>query len=369
MENGTCRVGVVGCGKISDIYLKNLSERFAATTVTACTDLQPERARAKAEQYGIRALDMDAFWSDSDIDLVLNLTIPVAHYEVGRAALEAGKHVYNEKPLTVTREDAQALLKLAGESGLLVGCAPDTFLGAGLQTCRKLIDDGAIGEPVACTGFMLSHGPESWHPDPEFYYKPGGGPLFDMGPYYLTAMIHLLGPVKRVSAAARTSFAQRTIGSEAKRGQTIDVEVLTHVSTNLEFAAGPIGTLVTSFDSWGAQLPRIEIYGTEGSLSVPDPNGFGGPVYVRRADSKEWEEAALTHGLAENARGVGAADMGCAALSGRPHRASGELAGHVTDIMVSAVESAEQGRFIELASTCAQPAPLPTGLADGELDA
>jgi len=249
-----------------------------------------------------------------------------------------------------------------------VGNAPDTFLGAGLQTCRKLIDDGWIGEPVAATAFMMSPGHERWHPDPAFFYQRGGGPMFDMGPYYLTALVFLLGPVRRVTGSTRITRAQRTITSQPKYGQTIDVQVPTYVTGTLDFARGAIGTIITSFDTWAAELPRIEIYGAQGTLSVPDPNTFGGPVRVRRAGSSEWSEIPLTHPYTENSRGLGVADMAHAIHSGRAHRASSELAFHVLDIMCAIHDAADQDRHIPLESSCERPAPFPLGMLPGVLD-
>ncbi|MGI6209387.1 MAG: Gfo/Idh/MocA family protein [Anaerolineae bacterium] len=358
------KVGLVGSGVISAIYLKNCA-RHPILEVAACADIIPERAAARAEEFGVCACSVDEALDDPEIEVVLNLTIPRAHAEVGMAALEAGKSVYSEKPLAVTREQGRALLARAASSkGLRVGCAPDTFLGGGIQTCRKLIDDGWIGEPVAATAFMMSHGHESWHPDPEFYYKPGGGPMFDMGPYYLTALVNLMGPVRRVTGSTRVTFPERIITSTPKFGSVIQVEVPTHVAGLMDFSNGAIGTIITTFDVWAAELPRIEIYGTEGSLQVPDPNTFGGPVRVRRAGAKEWSEVPLTHGYAENARGVGLADMAYALRNGRPHRASGDLAYHVLDIMQAFHESSDQGRHIEIQSTVERPEPLPLGLRD-----
>jgi predicted dehydrogenase len=362
------KIGVVGCGNISDIYLSK-AQTFDVLEVAACSDLVMERAEAKANKHGIaRAVPVDVLLADPEIEIVVNLTIPIAHAMVALAALEAGKSVYNEKPLAIHRSDAQKMLALAKKRGLRVGGAPDTFLGAGMQTCRKLIDDGAIGIPVAATAFMLCHGHESWHPDPEFYYKIGGGPLFDMGPYYLTALVNLLGPVRRVTGSARITFPERTITSLPKNGTTITVDTPTHLAGVLDFANGAIGTIVTSFDVWSAEVPRIEIYGSEGSLSVPDPNGFGGPVRVWRASKHEWEEVNLTHGHAENSRSLGVADMATALRSGRPHRASGELTYHVLDIMHAILDASREGKHIELQSTCDRPAALPVDLPDYLLD-
>ncbi len=362
------RIGIIGCGTISGAYLK-IARAFPILEVAACADLLPERARARAEEFGVpRACSVEELLGDSSIEIAVNLTIPRAHAAVGLAALEAGKSLYNEKPLAVERDDGRKMVELAGKKGVRLGGAPDTFLGGGLQTCRKLIDEGWIGEPVAAAAFMLGHGHESWHPDPAFYYQRGGGPMFDMGPYYLTAMVMLMGPVRRVTGAARITFPERTITSQPKHGQKIQVEVPTHVAGIMEFASGAIGTITTSFDVWAGQVPRIEIYGTEGTLSAPDPNGFGGPVRLRRAGAGDWSEIPLTHPYVENTRSIGVADMACALRSGRPHRASGELCFHVLDLMHAFHEAASQGRHIEMQSTCPRPAPLPLGLAPGQLD-
>ena len=358
------RLGIIGCGNISSAYIDGC-RRFEHLHVAAVADIAPAAAQAKAAEHNLAcAGSVEALLADPDIDIVINLTIPAAHAAVSLAVLAAGKHVYSEKPLAVARADGRAVLEAAAARGLRVGGAPDTFLGGGLQTCRKLIDDGAIGEPVAATAFMLGHGPESWHPNPGFFYRQGAGPLFDMGPYYLTALIHLLGPVARVAALARISFAERTVTSEARRGEKLPVEVPTHVAGTLAMSAGPLATMITSFDVWGHSLPRIEIYGSEGSLSVPDPNTFGGPVRLRRAGSAEWEDVALSHSD-DVRRGVGVADMAAAIRDGRPHRAAGEMAYHVLDVMHSFYDSSAEGRTVAVGSTCAQPAALPVGAPEG----
>ncbi len=363
------KVGVIGCGNISSIYLE-VGQTFEMMEIAAVADLIPERAQAQAAKYHIpRACPVDELLADPEIQIVINLTIPNAHAEIGLRAVQAGKSVYNEKPLTILREDGRKLLETARANGVRVGGAPDTFLGGGLQTCRKLIDDGVIGQPVAATAFMLCHGHESWHPAPEFYYKAGGGPMFDMGPYYLTALVALMGPVRRVTGSARITFPERTITSQPLQGKRIEVDVPTHVAGVLDFASGAIATIVTSFDVWAAEVPRIEIYGTQGSLSVPDPNGFGGPVRVRRAGASEWSEIPLTHGYARNSRSLGAADMACGLRSGRPHRASGEMAYHVLDIMHAIHDASQSGYHVNLTSTCQRPEALPVGLKDGKLDA
>ena len=361
------RVGLIGCGNISGIYLENC-RKFASLEVAACADLVADRAAAKAAEFGVRACSVEELLADPGLDLVLNLTIPRAHGPISLAALRAGKSVYSEKPLAITREEARAMLATAESRGLLVGCAPDTFLGGGLQTCRKLIDDGQIGQPVAAVAFMTCHGHEGWHPDPEFYYKTGGGPMFDMGPYYLTALVALFGPVRRVTGSARITFPERIITSQPKHGTVIQVETPTHVAGVLDFHSGAIGTMITSFDIWAAELPRIEVYGSEGSLSVPDPNTFGGPVRIRRAGETAWREVPLTHGYVRNSRGIGVADMGRALRSGRRHRAHGDMAYHVLDIMHAVHEASHNDKHVFPASTCERPAPLPMGLGEFEVD-
>jgi predicted dehydrogenase len=361
-------LGVIGCGNISGIYLE-VGQTFQIIQITAVSDILPERAKVQAEKYHIpKACSVNEILADPDIDIIINLTTPNAHAEIGLAALEAGKSVYNEKPLTINRAEAESMLALARAKKLRVGSAPDTFLGGGLQTCRKLIDDGWIGEPIAATAFMLCHGHEGWHPAPEFYYQVGGGPMFDMGPYYLTALVSLMGSVRQVAGSTRISFPERTITSQPLYGKKVKVEVPTHIVGLLEFDKGAIATIVTSFDVWSAEVPRIEIYGTEGTLSVPDPNTFGGPVRIRRAGANEWSEIPLSHGYSKNSRSLGVADMATALRTGRLHRASGEMAYHVLDIMHAIHEAADQGKTIVLTSNCQQPAPLPVGMLPGILD-
>ena len=364
----TTKIGVIGCGNISGIYLQ-ADKVFEVLETVACADLIMEKAQAQAEAHAIpRACTVDELLADPEIEIVVNLTIPQAHHEVAMAVVAAGKSVHNEKPLTVTRTQGQALLAAAAEKGVRVGGAPDTFLGGGIQTCRKLIDDGWIGEPLGATAFMLCHGHESWHPAPAFYYKAGGGPMFDMGPYYLTALVTLMGPVQTVSGATRITFPERTITSQPLSGTRVAVDVPTHVVGTLGFANGALGTVITSFDVWSHHLPTLEIYGTEGTLSVPDPNTFGGPVYVRRMGAQEWSAIPLTHGYAENSRGIGVADMAYALRSGRAHRSNGDLAYHVLDIMHAIHDAADAGQRVTLESTCERPAALPVGLLHGQLD-
>jgi len=349
------RIGIVGAGNISSIYLQNLA-KFPSTQVVAIADLDSARAKEIGEKNEIpHVLTPDELLQHADVDLVLNITIPKAHAEVAIRAVEAGKHVYNEKPLTITREESRTLLAIAKEKGLRVGCAPDTFLGAGQQTARELIEQGAIGTPVAVHGYMVSNGPETWHPSPEFFYQVGGGPLLDMGPYYLTAFVNMFGPIDRVSACTRSTFTERTIGSEAKKGQKIPVETPTYIGATMQFTNGVIGQLTTTFDSFGfPNQPSIVVFGSEGTLIVPDPNNFGGKLMLK----KGWgdiEEIETSKPFKENSRGLGILDIAYAATEGRAHRASGDLAFHVLDAMLSILQSSDENRHIKLETQPEQP--------------
>ncbi|TXK75140.1 Gfo/Idh/MocA family protein [Paenibacillus sp. N3.4] len=357
---GKKNVGIIGCGNISAAYMKNIPT-FTHLQLVACADIDLDRARARAEEFNIpHAYTVLELLNDPQIDIVINLTIPAAHADVCIQILEAGKHAYVEKPLAVTREEGLKILEVARRKELLVGSAPDTFLGGGIQTCVKLIQDGWIGTPIAATAFMMSKGHEHWHPDPEFYYAKGGGPMFDMGPYYLTALVAMLGPIRRVTGSTGVSFPERTITSEKKRGQVIKVDTPTHLAGVLDFHNGAIATLVTSFDIMGGtQLPNIEIYGSHGSLRVPDPNTFGGQVLIRKHGS-DWEPVPLSHGYTENSRGLGVAAMAQALLSGDPktHRANGELTYHVLEAMHGFHDASELGTHYVMQSSCEKPLPL-----------
>ncbi len=352
-------VGIIGCGNISRTYMENIP-KFAGLRLKACADIDLDRAISRAQEFSIpHAYSVEQLLADPTIRIVVNLTIPAAHAEVCLQALHAGKHVHVEKPLAVTREEGRDILELAKRKGLLVGCAPDTFLGGGLQTCRKLLDDGVIGTPVAATAFMMSGGHESWHPAPEFYYELGGGPMFDMGPYYLTSLIALLGPIERVTSSAKISFAERMITSQPKYGQMITVKTPTHIAGVIDFKQGAIATLVTSFDiKAGTHLPNIEIYGTEGTLRVPDPNGFGGKIELLRKGSNEWELISLTHPFADNSRGVGVADIARTLRTGEPQRSSGRLAYHVLEAMHGFHDASLEGKHYHMLSTCDRPDPI-----------
>lgn len=368
MTQRSLNVGVVGCGNISGAYFA-ATRQFPVLNITACADLDRSAAERAASQWGVAALTVDELLARDDLDMVINLTVPHAHASVTLRALGAGKHVYLEKPLALNRTEGQRMLAAAEAGNLRVGCAPDTFLGAGLQTCQRLVEDGAIGRVVAGTAFMMGPGHESWHPNPDFYYRRGGGPLFDMGPYYLTALVQLLGPVRRVNATAATTFSTRTIGSEPRRGERIPVEVPTHVSGTLEFVGGALITLVMSFDVQAHTNHPLELHGERGSLQVPDPNTFGGPVRVRLGGADTWAEQPLVNGYTDNVRGIGAADLAEAVLTGRPGRAHSSLAYHVLDTMQALLEAAETGRSQDIESRCERPEPLPLGVGGGVLEA
>lgn len=369
-------VGIVGCGMIVNPYLQSCGES-QWLNLTACADLIDERAEAACAKcadngWGTPApCTYDDMLADKNIDIVMNLTNPKAHFPLNLRALEAGKHVHAEKPLCVTREEGRHLLEAAEKHKVRLGCAPDTFLGSGHQTARALIDSGAIGEVSSVTLFFVGGGPDGYHEDPEFFFEAGGGPLFDVGVYCLTDVINLLGPVKKVSGMTKITFAERMVLSKKKYGQTISVEVPTHVSASLEFANGVIGTFVTSFDvKGGHHLPLIEVHGSEGSLSVPDPNQFGGkPLILRTAErEKGWQEVEPTHGYGGGCRGIGAADIAAAVANGRAHRASGDLAYHVLDVGLSIYDSADSGKTVNVSSAPERPSALPEGVTADMVD-
>jgi predicted dehydrogenase len=365
------KIGVIGCGQISDSYFK-ASETFDNIEVTACADINMETAKAKAEEYSIKALTVEELLADPEIEIVINLTIPKVHAEIAIKTLEAGKHAYAEKPLAISTKEAGKILELAEAKGLRVGCAPDTFLGGGQQTARKLIEDGWIGRPLSGTAVVMGCGPERYyHKAPAFFYELGGGPMFDLGVYYITALINLLGPAKGVSAMVSKGFEYRVTGPQGlKPYEKLPVEVPTHYTGTIEFENGALITLLSSFDVWKHSHNCIEIYGSHGSLQVPDPNTFGGPINLAVGDQRavEWKECPITHQYTDNMRSIGAADMAKAIKTSRKHRASGELAFHVLEIMEAFEESSKAQKYIKLKSTCEQPAAMPVGLRLGELD-
>ena len=363
------KAGIIGCGNICASYLKN-GRAFEHLQITKCTDRHPERAQAKADEFGIQAVPLDDLFTDPDIDIILNLTTPKSHTDIELRALENGKHVYSEKPLGLDLASGLKVMETAKRKGLHVGCAPDTFMGGGHQFGRMLLDDGMIGRVVAGNAFMLNHGHEHWHPAPGFYYQQGGGPLFDMGPYYITALINLLGPVKRVVGMSTRSSNTR-IGRGVNAGKRFPVEIDTHVTAILEFACGAVVNLTTSFDIWQhSDLYYIELYGTQGALHFPDPNKFTGDVSLCQAGiTNGWvikENRIFIYN--DNMRCIGLADMATGIETGRPYRCSGELACHVLDVMCGITRAAEEHVCVEMTTTCEKPAPMGRDLRYGQLD-
>ncbi|MGF1657640.1 MAG: Gfo/Idh/MocA family protein [Verrucomicrobiales bacterium] len=352
-------IGIIGCGNISGAYFHG-AKHATNLTLKACADLYPAVALARAEEHGVQAMTVDELLADPEISLVVNLTIPAAHVDVGLRILEAGKHVYAEKPLATDLQSGRVLIDTAQERGLRVGSAPDTFLFKGAQTSRKLIDDGWIGEPLSGTAFMKCHGHENWHPNPGFYYEVGGGPLMDMGPYYLTALVNFLGPIKSVMARCTRGFRERLATSELANGRMLPVSVDTHCAGILEFHSGPVITMIMSFDTWKASLPALILHGTQGSLNIGDPNSFSANPLLFRAEDNEERAIAFTH--ANNQRMIGVVDMVDAIAGNRPHRASGELALHVLEAMVAFDTSSKGGAAVELKTRPDRPDALPLGL-------
>jgi predicted dehydrogenase len=358
LSYGPVGVAIVGAGVISGQYLRNLNA-FPDVHVVAVADLDTDRAATVAREHDVRVSGtLGAVLSLAEVELVVNLTIPAAHAAVALESLRAGKHVYGEKPLAMNLDEAAKVMAEAESRGLRVGGAPDTFLGAGLQSAVHALRAGSIGEPVAVTAATQSLGPESWHPSPEFLYALGGGPLFDLGPYYLTALVSLLGPVARVAAGTRRAREQRVIGSGPKAGTLFPVEVPTHVNALLDFPGSATASATFSFDS-AVNRRMIEIIGTEGALSLPDPNTFDGPLLARGPGDTDWRELPLAGTTA--GRGIGVLDMARSIRAGTPHRASGELAHHVLELMSAITESGERAEFRPIASTTAAPEPLPAG--------
>ena len=358
-------VAIVGCGNISGIYLENLTDivknvTFDNVNVYAIADLIPANTKAKSEKFNIeRIMTFEEMLEDENIQIIVNLTTPPLHYDISKRALLAGKHVHSEKPLSISYAQGKELVQIAEEKGLFLGCAPDTFLGGGIQTCRKIIDEGLIGEVIGANAFMMCHGHEGWHPNPAFYYQVGGGPMFDMGPYYLTALVSLIGSVDSVAGMTHTSFPTRRVTSQPNYGQIVDVEVPTHVNGLLRFHNGAVGNIITSFDVWGSKLPWIEIPGTRGSSQVPAPNGFGGQVMLKQYVDNDFKPYPTTFGYTVNSRGLGVWDMADCILTGRKDlRAAGTLALHVLEIMEKIHVSSDIKAQVDLETAVERPTPM-----------
>lgn len=354
------RIGMVGAGNISAQYLETIG-RVPELELVAVADLDLGRAQAVAEAHGAAALSLEGLLERDDVDVVLNLTIPAAHAEVAVAAAEAGKGVYTEKPLAATTAQGRGMLEAAREADVVLGSAPDTVLGTGIQTARAAVDAGEIGVPTSATATMIIPGHEAWHPNPDFYYQPGGGPLLDMGPYYITSLVTLLGPVARVIGAAAALRDERVIGSGPRAGERIPVSTPSHVTGALVHAGGAISTLVMSFDGANTGAAPIEVHGTEGSLAAPDPNRFTGPVRLSPGRG-EWRDVPVSAGYRRAARGYGLADLlWSGAFDGEPQagRARGELGLHVLEVMEGVLSSAESGAAVEIVSAPPRPESVP----------
>ena len=365
----TFGIGIIGCGNISSSYLK-LAPLFKSLEMRAVADLSMSAAEARAEEFSVRAETIEGLLAADDIDIIVNLTIPAAHFEVTKQILEAGKHSYSEKPFVLSLEEGEKLRSLAAEKSLRVGSAPDTFLGGAHQLARAAVDEGQVGDIVAGTCHVMSHGMEEWHPNPDFFFQPGGGPILDLGPYYITNLVQLLGPIKAVTAMASASFKSRTIGNGPRLGETVPVETPTNVHAVLEFHNGALVTLGASWDVWAHRHKNMELYGSKGSLFVPDPNFFGGEVLLKVVASEETEVAPRDHPFSvhnskdgqgndrANYRCAGLADMAAAINEDRPHRCSLELATHVVEAMMAILKSAENRCWVEMTTSCERPEPL-----------
>jgi predicted dehydrogenase len=367
-------VGFIGTGNISSAYLRAITGHenmagFPVLDIKGLADMRPEASQARAAEFGLASMSIDEMLASSEIQLIVNLTIPRAHVDVGLRALAAGKHVYSEKPLGINYAEGRKLLDAANKAGLRIGSAPDTFLGGSHQQARAVVDSGVLGQMVGGSGFFMCPGHEAWHPDPAFYYDIGGGPVLDMGPYYITDLVNLLGPVARVSAMASRLRDQRPVLSEPKQGQIMDVKIDTHATASLGFANGAIVQVGLSFDVAAHKHVPLELYGTEASLIVPDPNFFGGDVEIRKRGRDEaWTKVEVTQPYADgNYRSLGVADMAQGILDNRPHRANGDLALHVLEVMEAFATASAEGRTVDIKTPVARPEPLATSLKGGRV--
>jgi predicted dehydrogenase len=365
----TLGIGIIGCGNISTSYLR-LAPLFKGLQVRAVADLNMAAATARAAEFNTRAQSVDDLLANPDVDVVINLTIPDAHYPITKRILQSGKHAYSEKPLVLTLEEGVDLRDLAASKGLAVGCAPDTFLGGAHQQARALIDEGRIGTITAASAAVMNHGPEGWHPSPEFFFLPGAGPMLDLGPYYIANLINFLGPVARVGALTSSATPTRTIGSGERAGSEIPVKTPTNIHALLQFHSGATVNLATSWDVWSHKRAHFEFYGTEGTLYVPDPNFFGGTVEIAGRDGvispiTPWDhpfgipnQEHPSRGPLANYRTAGLADMVAALTDGRDARCSLERTLHGVEVMTACLKSGESGQFVTLQTTCTRPAAL-----------
>lgn len=379
------RIGIIGCGNIAQVYLRDFAESYSnQVQVVACADIFPDKARETAQAFHIpKHCTPEELVNLPEVDIVLNLTVPAAHTEVNQMALNAGKHVYCEKPLALSLDEAKATLELAAGKGLRVACAPDTFMGPALQTCRKLIDEGWIGKPFAAAVNIAGWGPETWHPNPQFFYQFGGGPLLDMGPYAVAALVNLFGPMKRMQCMAAKALEKRRIYSQPHCGEMIDVEVNTHYSGSAEMAVGVVVSMNMSFDLWQSGLPCFEVYGTEGTLKIPHPADFSGTISLYRANGvidelegrgavpgkDQWYQVpAVLSGSVGNRRGLGIVDLIAAINSGRAHRTGEDFILHCTEILLAFDQAAAGGGEYRFQTTCERPEPMPAGLVIAQVD-
>jgi len=367
------KVGVIGCGNIADIYLKNSKQYFNNFKIVACADIKEEASKKFAEKYNIQQMSVDDLLADSKIKFIINLTIPNVHYEVSKSILKAKKHSYSEKPLSIEFKDGQELINIAKENDVYLGCAPDTFLGAGIQTARKIIDENEIGKIQLGSIAMAVPGHEIWHPNPDFYYQYGGGPILDMGPYYFSALINLLGPVLSVNSKLRRVYEKRIIGSGDRKNQEIKVDIPTSIISHLEFKSGTLIDAFFSFDVWKHNKNHIELYGNLGSINIPDPNMFGGKLLTCSQRDGEWDSISTNHMnlgkyniekniertheklTVANYRGIGVSEMIDSISKNKKNRCSGELSLHVLDVMDSILLSGKENKKIMLRSDCEQP--------------
>ena len=367
------KVGVIGCGNIADTYFHSAKNFFNNFEIIACADLYPEASKRSAEKYNIKNLSVEELLLNSEIELIINLTIPDAHFEVSKSILNSGKHSYSEKPIAIEFADGKELLKIAKSKNLYVGSAPDTFLGAAIQKSKEIIEEGRIGDIVLGSISMGVAGHEIWHPNPDFYYKYGGGPILDMGPYYFSALVNLLGPVKSVYSQSRTVFSQREIGSGNRKGEKIDVDIPTTLLSQIEFNSGALIDSFFSFDVYKHNKSHIELYGTKGAINVPDPSYFGGEIKICTEKNSDWKTIktddmnlgrldANRIGGEKNYRGIGVSEMIDSIINNKENRCSGELSLHVLDIMQSIIKSAKVDQKINLQSST----KVPDSFLDGQ---